>query len=204
VICVTVADRKHIYEVSLQAFEEIFGVRYLSHLESSPQTLELARHHLMQLERAGLIDERRRFLACLYSREIRKGEVAKTCIRWINPQLRFGLFAAASFSSGQLIGVYTGQLVRRDPLHLRVTDYTYRYPLSEGWRPLMIDAEQAGNELRFVNHSDTPNLHAMGVPLDGLLYLLFLTRRSLTQGEQLTIDYGERFWRSQEGDPLKL
>jgi SET domain-containing protein len=124
--------------------------------------------------------------------------VAETSIREINPQLGFGLFALASLPAGHLIGVYTGKLVRRDLLHLRVTDYTYRYPFSEGVRPLMIDAEQAGNELRFVNHSDTPNLYVVGVPLDGLFHLLFLTRRSLAQAEQLTIDYGERFWRSQE------
>jgi SET domain-containing protein len=84
-----------------------------------------------------------------------------------------GLFAARPLASGQLIGVYEGPVVIENGEHvLWIEDGT-----GDGWTGY--DGE---NEMRFLNHADTPNAE-----MDGL-YCYAL--QDIAEGAEITIDYG--------------
>ena len=84
-----------------------------------------------------------------------------------------GLFAAKDLEPGQHIGVYEGPVVEEDGMHVL-------------WVQETPDGQWTGydgkNELRFMNHADSPNAE-----LDGLdCYAL----EKITAGTEITIDYG--------------
>lgn len=84
-----------------------------------------------------------------------------------------GLFAARSLASGQLIGVYDGPIVDSDGPHvLWIEDDT----------PGSWTGYDGQNEMRFMNHDDSPNAE-----MDGL-YCYAL--QDIETGAEITIDYG--------------
>lgn len=87
-----------------------------------------------------------------------------------------GLFAARKFARGELIGIYEGERASVDG----------RYVL---W-VIEEDGTERGikgnNELRFVNHSATPNCAFIGVELRAI--------KSIQPGHELTCHYGKE-WR---------
>ena len=84
-----------------------------------------------------------------------------------------GLFASRGLIAGQLIGVYEGPVVEEDGAHvLWIED-----DIEDTWTGY--DGE---NEMRFMNHSATPNAE-----MDGLnCYAL----QEISSGSEITIDYG--------------
>ncbi|KAI1723753.1 SET domain-containing protein [Ditylenchus destructor] len=61
-----------------------------------------------------------------------------------------------------------------------------------------IDASKMGNVARFVNHSCEPNLHAIVTVCGPRIVprIMFFSMRFIPKGEELTIDYGEQWWRN--------
>jgi len=84
-----------------------------------------------------------------------------------------GLFATQALSAGQLIGVYEGPEVEEDGMYV-----------------LWIEDEAAGswtgydgiNEMRFMNHADTPNAEMDGLNCYALAHI--------AAEAEITIDYG--------------
>ncbi len=84
-----------------------------------------------------------------------------------------GLFARVSIPTDHQIGLYEGRVTQRDGEHvLWVED-------DEG-RAFGIEGQ---NDLRFVNHSKSPNAVFLGDELHSL--------RPIEEGEEITFDYGE-------------
>jgi len=159
------------------------------------QTLAYAKKCYHHAERKKFFDSQRRWLASLYRKEIEQGVVDHVEIRPA-PGMGQGLYATAPFQSGDYVGTYAGILVRRKLFGRNSNDYCFRIPTTcyTPW-PLMIDAERAGNAVRFVNHSDDPNLESIGIPYRGLVHILILAKGSIAAGEQLFLDYGARYWK---------
>ena len=84
-----------------------------------------------------------------------------------------GLFAAGQLATGQMIGVYDGPEVTEDGVYvLWIEDDT-----GESWT-----GHDGQNEMRFMNHANTPNAE-----MDGLdCYAL----QNIVAGAEITIDYG--------------
>lgn len=74
------------------------------------------------------------------------------------------------------------------------TDYAWGYPECLPGLEFEIDAAEAGNELRFVNHSFRPNLTVEHTVLDSRWAVFFIASRRIRPGEQLLADYGEEYW----------
>jgi hypothetical protein len=119
-----------------------------------------------------------------------------------------GLFAAEALPKGTLIGEYTG--IVRAAVEFRLTDepepddsdeprrfptdYAWGYPECLPGPELEIDAAEAGNELRFVNHSFRPNLAVEHTAVGNRWAVFFIASRRIRPGEQLLADYGEEYW----------
>ncbi len=117
-------------------------------------------------------------------------------LRYINGILKYGLFALEDIGTHRFIGEYTGT-VRKQTLKMLFTNfYCVEYPVGfQSARRWVIDAEKKGNFTRFINHSKTPNVEMKSALFDdGLMHVIFLAKRRIQKQEQLTMNYGRRFW----------
>jgi hypothetical protein len=138
---------------------------------------------------------------------LRYGELLRRAVRpplEVLPagELGWGLFAGSALAEGDLVGEYTGVLQEAldAPADEKVdghylSDYSWNYPdeLPDGTE-FEICALKEGNELRFANHSNQPNLAVDHTLVDGLFVTFFRVIRPVEKGGQLTVDYGEDYW----------
>ena len=126
-----------------------------------------------------------------HQKELSKGMVTEVAIQWIDETLGYGLFALQDIPENAFIGEYTG-LVRH--LSLQNPDknaYCVQYP---NLFNTVVDALAYGNETRFINHSDTPNLQPLWTCECNMLHFFLITKMPIQAGTQLTFDYGKSFW----------
>ncbi|MBS4167603.1 SET domain-containing protein-lysine N-methyltransferase [Parachlamydia sp. AcF125] len=116
-------------------------------------------------------------------------------IKWVDARIGYGVYTTQALPDQTVLGEYTGMirtLCRKQP---NPNGYCVHYPTRFfSWNYTVIDASKGGNLLRFVNHSDTPNLTPLWVMDRRLLHLVFLTQTSILPNTQLTINYGEDYW----------
>lgn len=84
-----------------------------------------------------------------------------------------GVFAARHIRKGATIGTFEGVPTRRNGRYVLWVERD-----DGGW-----DGRRGTGDLRFVNHSDTPNAEFRGWDLVAL--------RAIRSGEEVTVDYGE-------------
>ena len=142
-----------------------------------------------------------------------------------------GLFALEDIHEGALIGEYTGELVPfEEGLGGRVDEYTCRYPTRSP--AALLSAARWGNAMRLINHGSGERANAKfdfvrarmfpptarSIPhrrsdfvcsrcqvlFGGLMHIVVIAYRHITNGEQILIDYGPTYWRSCESEPIPL
>ncbi|HEY4488518.1 MAG TPA: SET domain-containing protein-lysine N-methyltransferase [Candidatus Paceibacterota bacterium] len=96
-----------------------------------------------------------------------------------------GLFATRKFRKGEFVIEYTGERISSS--HADTLSSRYLFEVDSKWT---IDANEVHNTGRFVNHSCEPNCEAEIE--DGRV--LFYALRTIEEGEELTIDYGEEYF----------
>lgn len=57
-----------------------------------------------------------------------------------------------------------------------------------------IDSKEQGNVMRFINHSDTPNLESISIFYDGVFRITFRALQDIPVGSELSYDYGGIYW----------
>lgn len=105
------------------------------------------------------------------------------------------LFTESLIPSGSLIGQYTGEI--KKGRRKKTSDYSWHLPDScSRLYQLELDAEKAGNELRFVNHSQAANIEAEYLIWKGYWIVIFRSKQEIQAESELTIDYGPDYWLS--------
>jgi len=75
------------------------------------------------------------------------------------------------------------------------SDYSWYYLEEIKQAPtLEINGRFEGNELRYVNHGNEPNVDVEHALVDGHWVLFFKTARKIYADEQLLISYGDAYW----------
>jgi hypothetical protein len=180
---------------------ETLGIKYLSHLKfkNYNQLKELIRNcpWIIKYSPLGQIN---RHMGDLWLAELQKGYHTAVKVQWIDENLGYGLFTKEAIEEGEYVGEYTGvikRLERRGSENLN--PYCFHYPTRFfSWYYYYIDALEEGNEMRYINHSDSPNLEPRCLYDRGLLHLVFFAKRAITGGAELTFDYGADFWRERK------
>lgn len=168
--------------------EKRIGFRYVQFLEFKSKIV-----HDAVIERSAPKPEELA-LGEKYKEAICLGATVPASIRYISPQVGYGLFAEADIYPGTFVGEYTG-VVRENNDHLTMNNYLYRYPvLDDIGRDFVIDAKE-GNLTRFINHSETPNCITGYAFCCGLYHLILTAHSPIPAGTQLTFDYGKKYWR---------
>jgi SET domain-containing protein len=121
-----------------------------------------------KLVRSPRIDER---YAC-YRLAIRKSKIH-----------RFGVYAVEPIPANRKVIEYTGERIsRRETKRRGEGEYTYLFALDSYWT---LDGAFGGSGAEIINHCCEPNLRS--TILRG--HILYLSKRAIRAGEELTIDY---------------
>lgn len=193
---VQLKDRSSPQLLTISEFEKNFKVIYRPFLTfPSYEVLEEVIRNCPYLLRFEWLISSNDEWEVLYQSQLSAGATADTCIKWINPQLGYGLFAEVDLPEKSFVAEYTGivrQVNKRNP---NLNGYCFQYP-TRFWsfKYFVIDALQEGNVSRFINHSNQPNLQPLWLIKRGVLHLIFIANRLITKGTELTFDYGVDYW----------
>lgn len=146
--------------------------------------------------------ENREF-ATVYHQELEEGYVANVTIKWIDEELGYGVFTNQPLEPGDYVGEFTGDvrpLLRSKPDQ---NEYCFHYP-TRFWSKdyYVVDALNGGNEMRFINHSDQPNLTPFCILDRQLQHIVFFANQKINPGTQLTYNYGKDYWRHRKKIPI--
>lgn len=159
----------------------------------------------VQLDKSDYYQENReefQNLCSRYGQELINGKTAPVYIRKIDDKIGYGVFAAEMIREDAFIGEYAGvvQVGGEDSGEELAeggyeSDFTWYYlDEIEGLPELEISGRFEGNELRFVNHSNRPNVAVEHTLIDNQWVIFFRALRKIHQHEQLLISYGEEYW----------
>lgn len=98
-----------------------------------------------------------------------------------------GLFAAQSFSKGDLVIEYTGETVSADEANQRGGRYLFE--LNDDWT---IDGKDRANTARYINHSCQPNCYPELSADETQVHIY--AKRKINSGEELTYNYGKDYF----------
>ena len=188
----------------LRALFDSLGIEYLASNRYRPASLafrDVKRTRYYRRNRDEFENLERIYGSQLRSQEFRAAdEESGLEVRDIGGLLGSGLFAARFFASGDLIGEYTGIVrpARRGrplPGGGYSTDYAWGFPkVRDFGRSLELDAREAGGPLRFANHSGEANAEPDHLAIEGRWRVIFVARRDIEPGEDITVDYGQAYW----------
>ena len=104
----------------------------------------------------------------------------------------WGLIAQQNFKESDFVIEYRGQLVRHSVANILEEKYAkagkacYLFAVDDDY---VVDATDCGNLGRFINHSCNPNMHTKVVKGNKGFHIVFVARRDVSIGEELTFDY---------------
>ncbi|PJD96752.1 MAG: SET domain-containing protein-lysine N-methyltransferase [Parachlamydia sp.] len=188
----------HFVKLTAQEFEKQFKISLYSSLKFScyaalNETLQNVPLSYPYLLEKNLLAER------IFQRQIHVDTHPSLAIQWIDSTLEYGLFTTESIASQTLIGEYTGEVRRVCRNQPDLNAYCVKYPTRFfSWNYFVIDALNGGNALRFINHSDQPNLTPVWVLNRRLLHLVVMNQQPIPKNTQLTLDYGLDYWQKRE------
>lgn len=119
-----------------------------------------------------------------------------TYAQFVDPIVKFGLFARDDLKVDTVIGEYTGVLTL-----VHNTEYTWSYPTNivnntNPYYILGIDSRKKGNLMRFVNAAPYENCNVVVryIPYDNFWHILYITSSPVPKDMQLFVSYGDDYW----------
>ncbi len=173
---------------------DLFGITYLDHLEyafdcgTMPPAIQK--------------NPRPQYNPHRYKNDLINKRTAPVYIQYVNKKCGYGVFAAQDIAAGELIGEYTG-IVRPRNFSQKISDYDYAWGFPPPTR-FVIDAKDAGNFTRFINHSDNNNVDMIYVPIDGFWHLAYVAKKDIPKDKQLLADYQAPYWKGRCCKPQPL
>jgi hypothetical protein len=187
-------------EYSESEFEELFKTRYLpfQYFKDYAYLKEIIRQCPWAIKWS-YFGRQNRSLSRRYQKELSSGYTPDMTIKWVHDEIGYGVYTNDELNLGDYIGEYTGNIRPLDSKAPNHNPYCMLYPTNY-WsgNVLMVDALKGANILRFINHSDTPNLTPVCLVDRGILHLVFIAGASICKGTHLTVDYGKDYWLNRE------
>ncbi|HSW76844.1 MAG TPA: SET domain-containing protein-lysine N-methyltransferase [Candidatus Saccharimonadales bacterium] len=139
-----------------------------------------------------------------YEKDIKDRKLAPMYIKWISPEIGYGIFASRDIVAGEFIGVYAGQLrqVQMNGKTPDDTDYAWYYSCdTHDGKKLIIDGKYRGNELRFINHATNPNTKKIDTIVDDCFYVCYVAQKDIARDKELSVSYGDGYWTTRNKKP---
>lgn len=138
----------------------------------------------------------------LIEKQVRLSRLTQAAIKFIDKELGYGVFATSDIPQYTFVGEYSGIIRRRTARKDQFNNYIFGYTAASNATRYVIDAKHEGNLTRFINHSFEPNLISRWITIDGITRIVFVTKRGIKKGEQLSYDYGNDYWRTRREPKL--
>ena len=107
------------------------------------------------------------------------------------PTVGYGLYAVRDIKKGAFILEYTGERLPSDVAE--ATGSRYLFEIDEKWT---INGPVPENPAGYINHACDPNTEAVvEEDDDGVDHIMIYAIRDIASGEELTIDYGEEYFK---------
>ncbi|NGX56997.1 MAG: hypothetical protein K1060chlam5_01253 [Candidatus Anoxychlamydiales bacterium] len=188
-----------LYSLSKKELEDFLEIEYITNLKFEKFSyFENIKKRCANAAKEGYISKEILWHGIFYEKEISTNTHLDLLIKWINPIKEYGLFASNDLKKRTFIGEYLG-LVRK--YNKKIDDknaYCFEYNIGYKKTPYTIDAREKGSLIRFVNHSDKPNISPLAVLHNGIIHIIFRTNRDVKKNEELTYDYGPNYWSRRE------
>lgn len=172
-------------------FEHLFHIKYRSFLTfSSEKELDTVIQHCPYILRIPQIAQENYELTAKYKQSLFNAAIPPVYVKWIDPIFEYGLFADVDLPQGAYVGEYVGQVKRLFRRERDSNPYCFQYP-TKWWsfHYYAIDASREGNEMRFINHSNSPNLRPICLVDQNLLHMVFIANQAIPKDTQLTFNY---------------
>lgn len=182
--------------ISPQEFEKITGSAFIPQLDFEDFSLlsDIARKS-EQLHKQGKLPREQLWLGSYFRTEILSFAIPGIFLRYIDPTIGWGVFAARDFQKMEFIAEYSGKLRRRKRSLDQKNAYCFEYILAPGIiTHYAIDARDQGGIGRFINHSSAPNLLSTLATVDHIPHIVLITNETIPKGTQLCYDYGSDYW----------
>lgn len=176
-------------------FEKITGAAFIPQLDIADFSVlsDIVRRN-EKLHAKGQLSREQLWLGSYFRTEILTFPFPDVVIRYIDPVLGWGVFAARDFKKMEFISEYTGKLRRRRRLD-RKNAYCFEYISAPGYAtPYTIDSRDQGGVGRYINHSFNPNLLSTLATVEWVSHVIFVTNQPVAKGTQLCYDYGPDYW----------
>jgi len=182
---------KEIQEYTIEEFKIATGISYIPGLEFQTEIiLKRIQEQCAHALEIGTIGAQSRWLGTLHAEQIRSHTVAEVSIRWIDETIGYGLFAEKDIQPWEYIGEYAGVVRKCNLIFGNTNEYCFGYPTSMfSFRKHLIDAREKGNELRYANHSESPNSESIGAFCDDILHIVVRAIKHIPAGTQIMYDY---------------
>lgn len=176
---------------TVEQFMAATGIVYLWELEfQDEEVLERIRMQCSHALETGFIGKDSRWLGALHAKEIGSHYIADVSIRWIDETIGYGLYAEKNIKAWEYIGEYTGLVRKLNWILGNINEYCFGYPTSAfSYRKHVIDALKQGNEIRYANHSESPNCEAMGVLFGNILHIIVRAIKDIPASTEIVYDY---------------
>jgi len=119
-----------------------------------------------------------------------------------------GAFATTGLKKSTIVGEYVGEIFANSSqraheahefIHPHV-EMNYAFGLEPDH---VIDSATAGNETRYLNHSEHPNCSASVLNVNHTRKIVLVADKDVEGGQELYLDYGEKYWNLQRTDRRK-
>jgi len=158
-----------------------------------------------------------------YKDLINAGYEANVEIKY-NPEYQFyGCYTLSSIKSGELIGLYAGEIWELQELnHIleekyskmhpslcpeQIQSYRWNLPYEHPTNPAIkyvVDAFACRNITAFINHSDKPNCAGIYATDKRHWYVVYIATQDIKAGQELLADYGEEYWLQRKNEKKDL
>jgi hypothetical protein len=182
--------------LSPQTFSSIMRVAYLPHLMFlRERDREKICKKMQKFRKKEWFDPRQVWLGAYFRTEIQTSQLPPVQIRWINEILGWGVFAQKDLQPLTYIGEYSGVVRKRARADFK-NAYCFQYCIANGEDcGYNVDSLDRGGIVRFINHSNKPNLTSALANSQSLTHIILFTSRTVRKGEQLCYDYGPDYWK---------
>ncbi len=194
-------DKKYYKIEEIKELFEKLGITYTKRIIFS-ESCKMFEHTKMEdyLDYNKSSEERERleYLSKKYGPLIRNSYVAPVYIKWISDKIGYGLYAIEDIPEGTLIAEYTGIVMYKKDVPSKV--WCWRYPIRGDFsdkfpKNISLDGAKFGNELRFINHSDSPNVVPKCI-YDGEKWTTcYIASEFIPKDKQIFTSYGQKYWR---------
>lgn len=193
---VQVKGSSNLSSMDIADFENHFNIEYTSFLsfESYSFFREVISNNPFILRSPKIATDNYAYFR-QFRTQLQCGNLADVSVRWIDKDFGYGLFAEKDLAKGDFLGEYTGELRLLSRWRAEQNGYCLHYH-TKWWslKYFVIDAMLSGNLMRFINHSDSPNVQPLCGVDRGLQHQIFIAKETIAKDTQLTLNYGADYW----------